>query len=96
MVAKVRQHLANDEEVRLFTARVSDPEWEPKGRESWENISKHLFGIVLKATNIKDYEMTVLYDDRAVQIVPNTGELAIEVAVKKAYGDRKYAQRTES
>ena len=96
MVARIRMHLEDDEEVRLFTARVDDPEWEPKGRAAWEQISQYLFGQVLKATNVKDYEMVLLYDDKAVQVIPNTGELAIEVAVRKAYGDRKYAQRTES
>lgn len=93
MVNRVRYHLGNEEEVRLFTARVSDPEWEPKGREAWEKISQQLFGVALAATNVKDYEMTLLYDDKAVQVVPNTGELAIEVAVKKAYGDRRYAPK---
>lgn len=96
MVARVRMHLENDEEVRLFTARVADPEWESKGKPAWEQLSQYLFGTVLKATNVKDYELYLIYDDKAVQVVPNTGELAIEVAVRKAYGDRRYAQRTES
>lgn len=96
MVARVRQHLTNGDTVKLFTARVSDPEWEPAGREGWESLSMYLFDQVLEATNVKDYKMTLLYDDKAIQIVENTGELAIEVAVRKAYGDRRYAQRTES
>ena len=96
MVARIRMHIEDGDEVRLFTARVADPDWESRGKKAWEQISQYLFGTVLEATNIKDYEMVLLYDDKAVQIIPNTGELAIEVAVRKAYGDRKYAQRTES
>lgn len=96
MVNRILYHLNQGEEVRPFTARVSDPEWEPRGRVAWERLSQQLFGVSLAATNVKDYEMTLLYDDKAIQIIPNTGELAIEVAVKKAYGDRRYAQRQES
>lgn len=33
------------------------------------------FGRILAVTNVKDYEMEILYDDRAVQVVHNTGEL---------------------
>jgi hypothetical protein len=33
-------------------------------------------GIVLPITNQKDYAMTELWDDRAVQVVQNTGERA--------------------
>ena len=32
-------------------------------------------GQVLPVTNVKDYGMIVLFDDRAVQVVENTGEL---------------------
>lgn len=35
---------------------------------------EHL-GIALKVTNRKDMDMVLLYDDRAKEIVPNTGEL---------------------
>lgn len=33
-------------------------------------------GIVLPVTNVKDYGMIELWDDRAVQVIPNTGEPA--------------------
>src|SRR5579859_347461 len=95
MLARIKQHLANGDEVRLFTARVSDPQWEPAGRQAWEKLSQELFGMTLQATNVKDYEMILLYDDKAIQVVENTGELAIEVAVRKAYGDRRYASRPD-
>lgn len=31
-------------------------------------------GRVLPITNIKDYQMIELWDDRAVQVIPNTGQ----------------------
>ena len=96
MVARVKAHLDQGDTVKLFSARVSDPQWESVGLPAWQALSYRLFGEILEATNIKDYKMILLYDDKAIQVVPDTGELAIEVAVRQAYGDRKYAQRTES
>lgn len=92
MVARVKQHLDEGTEVRLFSARVSDPEWEPRGREAWERLSQQLFGTPLSATDKKDYGMILLYDDRAVQVQENTGELMIEVAVRQALRRRKYVE----
>lgn len=96
MVNRVRQHLAAGEEVRLFSARVSDPEWESKGKPAWEKVSTYLFGIPLEATNVKDYEMILLYDDKAVQVEENTGDLVVEIAVRRALRSRRYAQPQES
>ena len=31
------------------------------------------FGVVLPVTNVKDWHMLELWDDRAVQVEPNTG-----------------------
>jgi len=60
-------------EVRIVTARVSH---DPEGRarraiEAW--CVEHL-GRVIPITNSKDYGMIELWDDRCVQVVPNTGE----------------------
>ena len=43
-----------------------------KAIQQWCKI--HL-GRVIPITNVKDYGMITLYDDRAVQVVENTGEL---------------------
>ena len=43
-----------------------------KAIQQWCKL--HL-GQVIPVTNIKDYGMIVLFDDRAVQVVENTGEL---------------------
>lgn len=60
-----------DIEVRVFTARASVPEHiEPV--EKWLK-DNGLAG--LRVTNEKDYKMLQLWDDRCVQVIPNTGEL---------------------
>ena len=33
----------------------------------------------LEITNVKDYDMIRLYDDRAVQVIANTGEIVKNV-----------------
>jgi len=58
-------------EVRIFTARASVESHIPPVEE-W--LKTHgLEG--LKVTNVKDYRMLQLWDDRAIQVIPNTGEL---------------------
>lgn len=42
-----------------------------------EWCEKHL-GQTLEITCVKDYHMYLLYDDRAKQVIPNTGELVEE------------------
>lgn len=73
MVERVKQWLREGREVRIVTARVSDPEQEMAARlpiEIWCN--QHL-GRILPVTCRKDYGMIELWDDRAVAVVPNTG-----------------------
>lgn len=72
MADRVRAWLAEGVEVRIFTARVFGA-----GRadalshiEAW--CTEH-FGEVLRVTCEKDFGMVELWDDRAVQVVPNTG-----------------------
>lgn len=43
--------------------------------EDW--CLKHL-GQKLEITNVKDFGMIELWDDRAIQVVPNTGELSVK------------------
>lgn len=73
MVARVRQWRANRQDVRIFTARIcsnEDPKGVRKAIEAWSR--KHL-GEVLPITNVKDYALIELWDDRAVHVIPNTG-----------------------
>jgi hypothetical protein len=81
MVRRVKQFLAEGQEVRIFTARVySDgtPARTAEARIAYEAIltwTEKNIGVPLKATCTKDYGMWVLYDDRAKQVVPNTGRV---------------------
>ena len=71
MVERVKRWLAMDIEVRVFTARASiDEHVVPVKRWLEEN---GLPGLAV--TNEKDYKMLQLWDDRCVQVIPNTGEL---------------------
>lgn len=78
MVERVRQWLAEGREVRIFTARISDPR-PAVNRAIADAIGawcRQHIGVVLLVTNVKDYAMVELWDDRAVQVVPNTGRRA--------------------
>lgn len=74
MVNRVRQWLKEGREVRLVTARADENG--PYYKEfvaAWEVFSEELYGQVLPVTDRKDFNMLELWDDRAVQMVPNTG-----------------------
>ena len=69
MMNRVNMWIASGFEVRIFTARASDPKAVPPVRE-W--LKKHGLG-QLTITNEKDFEMITLWDDKCVQVEPNTG-----------------------
>lgn len=75
MRRRVFEWLAEGREVRIFTARVAGP---PEAAAlAREHITSWLLSVGLPSlaiTNIKDFDMVELWDDRAVQVVPNTGE----------------------
>lgn len=72
MVERVKNWLAEGREVRIFTARVFTGDLLAiKAIEAW--CQEHI-GTVLKVTSVKDFGMIELWDDRAVRVVPNTGE----------------------
>ena len=79
MVARVKKHLENGETVKILTARVSKNQDREKIVQAEYWIQKwcmeHL-GEKLEVTCEKDFEMDILYDDRCVQIIKNTGERA--------------------
>jgi hypothetical protein len=79
MVNRVKGWLEAGKTVKIFTARVwndGSPERAVEAKQAEEHIRawclKHI-GQELEVTNAKDYEMTELWDDRAVQVVSNTG-----------------------
>jgi len=69
MLNRVLDWLNAGKEVRIFTARACVPEHIPV-IESW--CLEHL-GRIIPVTNCKDFSMIELWDDRAVQVEPNTG-----------------------
>ncbi|MCG8686970.1 MAG: hypothetical protein MI892_18970 [Desulfobacterales bacterium] len=71
MVDYVRRMVDNGIRVKIFTARASDPEQIPL-IQSWLN-QNGLPG--LEITNVKDYYMERLYDDRAIRVERNTGRI---------------------
>ncbi len=69
MANRVRQWIISGIDIRIFTARANIPEQIPPV-EAW--CEKH-FGKIFPITNRKDFEMIALYDDKCIQLVPNTG-----------------------
>ena len=79
MVGRVKDWIEAGHEVRIFTARVSHDGTEERMAEAtiarlaiiaWCN--EHI-GMQLPITNVKDYAMIELWDDRCVQVEANTG-----------------------
>lgn len=85
MVDLVKGFLASGQTVKIFTARMhavgahdlstglTITREEIEGQiKSW--CREHI-GQELEVTNVKDFGMITLYDDRCVQVIPNTGIL---------------------
>ncbi|WP_269929951.1 hypothetical protein [Aminobacter sp. HY435] len=80
MVERIKGWLAEGYEVRIFTARMSAgmDEYGDTAADFADVLAHWLLGAglpELKATNVKDFHMVELYDDRAVQVEANTGQL---------------------
>ena len=73
MATRVRKWLAEGREIRIFTARASVPAL-VRPVERW--CERH-FGVRLPVTNAKDFGMIELWDDRCVQVYPNTGQRVV-------------------
>lgn len=84
MVARVKQWIAEGRDVRILTARVAPYEFSDGGDDDARSVDRQMalvtawcvehIGQALPVTCSKDYGMTELWDDRAVQVVTNTGE----------------------
>ena len=72
MVKRVKRWLAEGKDVKVFTARVAGPDAgiERRAIEKW--CQRHI-GQTLDVVCCKDYRMVEFWDDRAVQVCPNTG-----------------------
>ncbi len=81
MLGRVRDWIAEGRDVRIFTARVStdgtarrntDADEARTAIQAW--CGEHV-GRVLPVTNVKDWSMTELWDDRAITVEQNTGRM---------------------
>ena len=69
MVNRVKRWLNDGKNVKVFTARVHLPESIPYIEKWLKDVG--LGG--LEITNVKDFQMIELWDDRAVRVSVNTG-----------------------
>jgi len=80
MLELVKEWLADDIKVKIFTARVSGDKADSERARYY--IKKWLEGECgitdMEVTCVKDYYLVELYDDRAVQVEFNTGKLLNE------------------
>lgn len=91
MRLRVRQWLDEGQEVRILTARVGPQRHDMP--HTIAEITQHIeawclthLGQVLRVTSQKDYCMVAFWDDRCVQVVPNTGRsLETELAAANAH-----------
>jgi len=91
MVDRVRGWLQDGRAVRIVTARV----WAPVDDASRQRDAAtatiaiqdwclaHI-GVILPVTCSKDYGMIEMWDDRSIQVIPNTGERADQYHVADA------------
>ena len=70
MMARVKVWLAEGREVRIFTARASVPEYVPFVTQWLEKQGLP----ALQVTNVKDFAMLTLWDDRCIQVETNSGK----------------------
>jgi hypothetical protein len=75
MVEQVRAWLKAGEEVRIVTARVGDHDWLSVGLPAVQDWCIGQFDRILTVTNVKDFGMIDLWDDRAVCVEHNTGRI---------------------
>ncbi len=73
MLDRVKKWRAEGYEVRIFTARVSKEDEAVEARKRIEEWCLLYLGEILPITHMKDYQMMELWDDRCVQVIPNTG-----------------------
>lgn len=74
MVERVKRWIADGHTVKIFTARISLPEERDiviHALRNWLEVAG--LPTSLEVTNVKDFGMIELWDDRAVQVEANTG-----------------------
>lgn len=76
MLERVKRWLAEGKTVKIFTARVCRTGQE-RADAIWtiENWCRRHLGKALEVTNVKDFGMIELWDDRVTRIEINTGRI---------------------
>lgn len=89
MLERVKKWLSEGKDVRIFTARVYADSHDSVrkddamyARTAIQRWCRKYIGQQLLVTCIKDYGMIELWDDRAVQVIPNTGQPVSEAVCK--------------
>lgn len=74
IMSKLKSMLQDGQQIKIFTARVSD---DPDGvaRDAIINWCLKHIGIELPVTCVKDYDMVELWDDRCIAVEHNTGRI---------------------
>lgn len=76
MVDRVKNWISNGVTVKIMTARVGftlDENYRDEMIRKIQDWTERHIGVRLEVTATKDFSMIELWDDRAVQVVPNKG-----------------------
>jgi hypothetical protein len=75
MVARVRHWLSQGKDVRIFTSRIShkDPEKREAVTRAIETWCESHIGQKIPVTNVKDFHIDAIWDDKAIRVMKNTG-----------------------
>ena len=73
LIVKVKEAHANGKKVKIFTARVADKDDAEEAKKHIREWCKEHLGFVPDITHEKDALAHRIYDDRAFQVIPNTG-----------------------
>jgi hypothetical protein len=79
MVDRVKKWISEGKKVKIFTARITPPFDPPQVTSAdvifvIQNWCEQHIGARLEVTATKDIGMVELWDDRAVEVIPNVGE----------------------
>lgn len=81
MLNRVRVWLSRGMDVKIVTARMApgtNKDGTPRDIEGFQAALREWciqhIGVPLEVTNAKDFSMVELWDDRAIQVVSNTGD----------------------
>jgi hypothetical protein len=93
MMNRVREWLANGQTIKIFTARVGPNQSASSINGMFIEIRNWLEvnGLPrdLEITATKDFQMIELWDDRCIQVIPNTGVSVEEFITSKFVNDKR-------